>query len=192
VKGSRFIAVTCPVSDLEQAAARLQVERRRFHDATHHVFACLLRAGDHRFDDDGEPAGTGGRPLLAAIERSGLVDVTVIVTRYFGGTKLGTGGLGRAYGTAADLALRRTSGRTVVSGTRVRLTFPYGDTGAVARAVEAAGAKRLREGYGESAELEVALPASSVAALRLEVTEATAGRTDLEELPGEMLIPLDT
>jgi hypothetical protein len=62
----------------------------------------------------------------------------------------------------------------------------------VTRAVEGAGAKRLREGYGELAELEVALPAASVAALRLEVTEATAGRTDLEELPGEMLIPLDT
>jgi uncharacterized YigZ family protein len=192
VKGSRFIAVTYPVSDLEQAAEFRDGERRRFHDATHHVYAALLRAGDLRFDDDGEPAGTAGRPTLAAIERAGLLDVVVIVTRYFGGTKLGTGGLGRAYGAAADLALERTTARTVVAGRKVLLTYSYGDTGAVTRAVEAAGAIRVREGYGEVAELEVALPVSRVAALRLEVNEATGGRVALTELPGEMLFPFDT
>ena len=192
VKGSRFIAAAHPVCDLEQAAAHRDAERRRFHDATHHVFAAFLRAGDQRFDDDGEPSGTAGRPVLAAIERSGLLDVVVVVTRYFGGTKLGTGGLGRAYGAAADLALERTPARTVVAGRRLLLTFSYADTGAVTRTVEAAGAKRLREGYGDMAELEVALPVSGVAALRREVTEATAGRASLSELPGEMLLPLDT
>jgi uncharacterized YigZ family protein len=192
VKGSRFIAVAHPVADLEQAAAYREAERRRFHDATHHVLAARLRVGGQRFDDDGEPSGTAGRPVLAAIERTGLLDVAVIVTRYYGGTKLGTGGLGRAYGTAADLVLERTPARTVVAGRRVLLTYSYSDTGAVTRAVEAAGAKRLREGYGDVAELEVALPASGVAALRLEVTEATAGRAELAELPGEMLLPFDT
>ena len=192
VKGSRFIAVAHPVADLEQAAAYREEERRRFHDATHHVLAARLRVGDPRFDDDGEPSGTAGRPVLAAIERKGLLDVAVIVTRYYGGTKLGTGGLGRAYGAAADLVLERTPARTVVEGRRVLLTYSYSDTGAVTRAVEAVGAKRLREGYGDVAELEVALPASGVAALRLEVTEATGGRADLSELPGEMLLPFDT
>ena len=192
VKGSRFIAITRPVSDLAQAAGYREAERRRFHDATHHVYAALFRGGDQRFDDDGEPSGTAGRPTLAAIERAGLSDVAVVVTRYFGGTKLGTGGLGRAYGGAADLALERTAARTVVPGRRVLLKYSYADTGAVTRSVEANGATRLHERYGDLAELEVALPAARVEVLRAEVTEATGGRTELVELPGEMLLPVDT
>ena len=129
---------------------------------------------------------------MAAIERAGLLDVAVIVTRYYGGTKLGTGGLGRAYGSAADLALERTPARTVVSGRRVVLTYTYPDTGAVTRLVEANGARRLEERYGEQVEVEVALPASRVAHLRDEIVEATAGRGRLVELPGEMLLPFDT
>jgi len=151
-----------------------------------------MRNGEQRFDDDGEPAGTGGRPTLAAIERAGITDVVVIVTRYFGGMKLGTGGLGRAYGAAADLALDRVAGRTVVPGRRVVLTYPYADTGAVTRLAEAIGAVRLRERYGDQAELEVAVPESRMARLRVEVTEATAGRAVLVELSGEMLLPFNT
>ena len=192
VKGSRFIAIAHPAEDLDQAAGYREVERRRFHDATHHVFAASLRTGDQRFDDDGEPSGTAGRPTLAAIERAGLLDVAVIVTRYYGGTKLGTGGLGRAYGSAAELALERIPARTVVSGRRVVLTYTYPDTGAVTRLVEANGARRLEERYGEQVEVEVALPASRVAHLRDEIIEATAGRAGLVELPGEMLLPVDT
>ena len=192
IKGSRFVAVARSISDLGHAVDLREKERRRFHDATHHVYAAILRDGDQRFDDDGEPSGTAGRPTLAAIQRAGLSDVAVIVTRYFGGTKLGTGGLGRAYGNAADLALERMPVRTVVRGRRVLLTYSYADTGAVARSVDAIGATRLDERYGDVAELEVALPAARVEALRAEVEEATAGRTELVELPDEMLLPFDT
>ena len=192
VKGSRFIAVAGPISELAGAVGARDAERRRFHDATHHVYAALLRNGEQRYDDDGEPAGTGGRPTLAAIERAGLTDVVVIVTRYFGGTKLGTGGLGRAYGAAADLALDRVPGRTVVPGRRCVLKYPYGDTGAVTRLAEAIGAVRLLERYGDQAELEVAVPEAGVARFRVEIAEATAGRAVLVELPGEMLLPVNT
>ncbi len=192
VKGSRFVAVASPISDLAGAAEARDTERRRFHDATHHVYAAVLRDGDRRFDDDGEPAGTAGRPTLAAIERAGLADVVVIVTRYFGGIRLGTGGLARAYAAAADLALERVPDRTVVPGRRIVLVYSYGDTGAVARSAEAVGAVRLDERYGDQAELEVAVPESRVARLRVEVAEATAGRAELVELPGEMLLSVDT
>jgi uncharacterized YigZ family protein len=192
VKGSRFIAVARPAEDLAQAAGCREAERRRFHDATHHVYAALLRTGDQRFDDDGEPSGTAGRPTLAAIERAGVVDVAVVVTRYYGGTKLGTGGLARAYGSAADLALEQIPARAVVSGRRVVLKYGYADTGAVTRLVEASGARRQDERYGDRVELEVALPASRVAHLRADIAEATAGRAGLAELPGEMLLPIDT
>lgn len=192
VGGSRFVAVAGPARDLDEASAARETQRRRFHDATHHVFAAVLRDGLHRYDDDGEPSGTAGRPVLVAIERAGLVDAVVVVTRYFGGTKLGTGGLARAYGAAADLALGRIPIRSVVQGRRVVLSFSYADTGAANRAVEAAGAVRLDERYGERAELEVAVPESRLGRLRADVTETTAGRVEIVEIPGEILLPADT
>lgn len=192
VKGSRFIAVTHPASDLETAIQCREAERRRFHDATHHVYAAVHRTGEVRFDDDGEPSGTGGRPVLSAIERAGLVDVVVVVTRYFGGTKLGTGGLGRAYRAAADLALERTPGRSVIRARRVVVSYGYADTGCVARCVESIGGVRLRETFGEMAELEVALPASEVETLRRKVAEGSGGRATVTELPGELLLGAET
>lgn len=192
VRGSRFIARAQPAADLAGAAEYRDSVRRRDHDATHHVYAARTHAGDHRFDDDGEPAGTGGRPVLAAIERAGVFDVVVVVTRYFGGTKLGTGGLSRAYGSAADRALEHLPGRRVVPGARVLLVYGYGDTGTVARVLEAAGAARIAERYGAGAELEVALPASRVCELEDAVKEATAGRVSVTALAGEMLLPVDT
>ena len=192
VKGSRFISVARPISTIEAAAEARDFERRRYHDATHHVFAARLANGNARFDDDGEPAGTGGRPVLAAIERAALADVVVVVTRYYGGTKLGTGGLGRAYGSAAELALERTPNQRVVQGRRLRLTFAYEDTGAVSRLAEALGATRLEERYGDQAQLDIAVPQSSVNQLRDEVAAATAGRVVIDELPDGMLLPVDT
>lgn len=192
VKGSRFIACASPVTDLTAASECRETERRRFHDATHHVYAVLLRSGERRFDDDGEPSGCAGRPTLAAIERAGLADVVVVVTRYFGGTKLGTGGLGRAYGTAADRVLERVRSRRVVRARRVRILYAYGDTGPIARCVESAGGVRVEERYDQRAALEVAVPVANLEALRRAVREATAGRAELTELPEETLLPFET
>ncbi len=96
-RGSRFIAFVRAVSSENEARDFRTEIRRRFHDATHHVLAARLAAGAELLDDDGEPSGTGGRPVLDALAGSGLTDAAVVVTRYFGGTKLGTGPLARAY-----------------------------------------------------------------------------------------------
>ncbi|HUV29774.1 MAG TPA: YigZ family protein [Acidobacteriota bacterium] len=100
VKGSRFIGESCLVSSSEKAAARLEEIRRREFSATHHCYAWLTGApGEQafRYSDDGEPNGTAGKPIYNVITGSGVTNVLVVVTRYFGGTKLGTGGLARAY-----------------------------------------------------------------------------------------------
>ncbi len=104
-RGSRFIAFVRAVSSESEARDFRAEIRRRFHDATHHVLAARLAAGTELLDDDGEPSGTGRRPVLDALAGSGLTDAAVVVTRYFGGTKLGTGPLARAYATAAAQAL---------------------------------------------------------------------------------------
>lgn len=189
VRGSRFLAVAQPASDIERALRVRDAERARYHDATHWVFACRLHDGTWRFDDDGEPSGTGGRPVLAAIESRELSDVVVVVTRYFGGTKLGTGGLARAYGEAAAAVLANLPVQLMVPATHVRIRFPYADTGTVVRLVEGCGGQRLDEAYDEAAELVVAIPSALVPVFVLRVRDDTAGRASARALRVEMLIP---
>ena len=125
-KGSKFIALAFPVSDADEANTRLVEVRKKYHDARHHCYAYRIGAGDNgeiRMNDDGEPSGTAGRPIFGQIESLDLTHVMVIVVRYFGGVKLGTGGLTRAYKTAAREAL--DAARTVVRVLSDELTLRF-------------------------------------------------------------------
>ncbi len=111
VKASRFIGESCLVESVDDALARLTAIRKREHAATHHCFAYRVGLGDQlafRYSDDGEPSGTAGKPIFDTIAGSGLTQILLVVTRYFGGTKLGTGGLAHAYGDAARLVLEKS------------------------------------------------------------------------------------
>lgn len=165
-----------PAKSERTARAVRDGEKARHHDATHHVWAFRGVDGTERWDDDGEPAGTGGRPILAAIESAGLADVAVVVTRWFGGTKLGTGGLSRAYGRAAAQALEAVRPVTVRQGRMLRIRYEWSDTGAIAAAVEAAGGRRVGERFEPGPELDVAVPSTRTGALLAALRDATAGR----------------
>ena len=104
-KRSRFICAIAPVTTPEEAMAFISARREEHYDARHTVYAYILKDGVCRYSDDGEPQGTGGQPALEVLKRSGLVDVCVAVTRYFGGILLGAGGLVRAYSHSAVLAI---------------------------------------------------------------------------------------
>lgn len=188
-RGSRFIAFVRAVSSENEARDFHEEVRRRFHDATHHVLAARLAAGAELLDDDGEPARTGGRPVLDALAGSGLTDVAVVVTRYFGGTKLGTGPLARAYATAAGQALASTARRRLVRGVKLRLRFGYDDTGAVMRALDAADAVRLNERFSEFTELEIGVPRAAAAGLRSVLRDSTAGRIRIAAGDESILLP---
>ncbi len=110
-KRSRFIGYCKPVSTEEEATAFIASIRSRHWDARHNVYAYSLREGNlRRYSDDGEPSGTAGMPVLDVLQKSGVTDVCVVVTRYFGGVLLGTGGLVRAYSQAARLGLNAAQG----------------------------------------------------------------------------------
>ena len=134
VNKSRFLAYACHTPDEESALTCIQNARDRYPDATHHCYGYIVGEGGNtlRFSDDGEPSGTAGMPILQVIEKRGLKSVTVVVTRYFGGIKLGAGGLVRAYGGAAGEALDAAGLAEVRSCPRGRLTVEYSDYGAVA------------------------------------------------------------
>ena len=102
IKGSRFIGIISPVADKVNAEKILIEIRKEFRNATHNCFAYRINSQEFRYSDDGEPSGTAGRPILSMIDKYQLQRVVLVVTRYFGGTKLGTGGLIRAYSQSAD------------------------------------------------------------------------------------------
>lgn len=126
-KKSRFIGYIAPAADEAAAQQFLQEIRRRHHDATHNCYAYQL--GEHnrlqRSSDDGEPSGTAGRPILEVLKGSGLSDVIVVVTRYFGGVLLGTGGLVRAYSAAARAAIEQAERVQLVKAASFALTVEY-------------------------------------------------------------------
>ncbi len=127
VERSRFIAVTTHIETEQEAAEFISKKRAEFHDARHNVFAYSLSNGITRYSDDGEPHGTAGKPILDVILGSTVTDVCVVVTRYFGGVLLGTGGLVRAYSSAAKQALLDAEKVTVVPCVRYVLHCAYGD-----------------------------------------------------------------
>ena len=190
VKASVFLAHAAPVASEEEARAILAAREKAMWDANHHCSAWRLRGGVARANDAGEPGGSAGAPILAAIEGAGLVDVMVIVTRWFGGTKLGVGGLVRAYGEAAALALEAAPRRAGTSAARLRVRYPYPHTAAVMRVLERAGAARVEHGYAESGNagvVEFSVAASLQAAVRDELREATAGALAPEPLGAVVL-----
>lgn len=128
VSNSRFIATLCPVFSVEEARAFIGRVKAEFSDASHNVPAFVIGHGSSltaHCNDDGEPSGTAGRPALAVLQGSGLGDAAVVVTRYFGGTKLGTGGLVRAYGDAVRAVLEAVPRAEKVPTHEVMLAVPY-------------------------------------------------------------------
>jgi putative IMPACT (imprinted ancient) family translation regulator len=178
VRGSTFIAFAAPAGDEAEARLRLAERERQLWDATHHCSAWSLRGGVRRANDAGEPSGSAGAPILAAIEGAGVTDCVVVVTRYYGGTKLGVGGLVRAYGDAAALALADAPRRTGVPAVRLRLTYPYAHTAAVMRGLERASAAEVEHGYapsGDAGVVDFAVPWAEEAPLTEALREATGG-----------------
>jgi uncharacterized YigZ family protein len=127
VKGSRFIAAGAIATTALAAQNFINSQRRSFPDATHHCWAYRLSPQEYRFSDDGEPSGTAGSPILQAIAAANLEEVVLVVTRYFGGTKLGAGGLVRAYGTAATTVLKQAGVKLIKPTVTLQLIVAFAD-----------------------------------------------------------------
>ena len=174
VKHSRFLA---QAMDLDAAdAAQAAVTLLSAPDATHHCWAWRVGA-QYRSSDDGEPAGTAGRPILAAIDGQGCDQVLVVVTRWYGGIKLGAGGLVRAYGGAAAECLRRAEKRALIVLAELQFTCPFANLGDAHAAINATGAIKSDEYFdSEGVTLSIRLPADRVDDLKTRLRDATRDR----------------
>lgn len=185
VKGSKFIAHATPAADKEIAETFIAEIAEQFRDATHNCFAYKIGVGDaatFHFSDAGEPSGTAGRPILQAIDTKKLTNVAVVVTRYFGGTKLGTGGLVRAYHSAALAALNEAAVVPHFPQIQLRLSFAFQLTNAVHQLLNKFSGEVVESRFVEQTEYVIQLKASDAESFAAELRDATSGRIVIENL----------
>ncbi len=180
IKGSRFFATLSPAPTLACAKQLVTDLWREFSDATHQCWAWRGRTRDcFRYADDGEPNGSAGRPILAAVDGQRLCDVCVVVTRYYGGTKLGTGGLVRAYGFAAAEVIAHATIIESATTTRLRMTYGYPHSGAVDAVLHAYQLTPTDASFTGEVSCAVDAPEEQVDALMRDLRERCSGQIHL-------------
>lgn len=197
-KKSRFIATVIPAETEEEALAFIESMRKKYWNATHNCFAYVIgeRNQLQRCSDDGEPSGTAGRPMLDVLLGEEIHNIAVVVTRYFGGTLLGTGGLVRAYSSATQAGLRSSNIIMKMKGYSLVIKTDYTGLGKIQYILGQRGIKTLNSIYADNVELEVLLPEDDVKSVMAEITEGTNGRAIQKlgdecwfaEIDGEMMI----
>lgn len=182
-KKSRFLANIFPAETEEEALAQIEGIRKKYWDARHHCYAYIIgnRAQLVRCSDDGEPAGTAGRPILEVLTGQKLNNVTAVVTRYFGGTLLGTGGLVRAYTQAVQAGLTNAKTGLMRYGTLLRIQTDYNGIGRIQYLMGQRGLTAQDIVYGQEVVLKVCVTQEKKEAFWKAVTEATGGRAVIIE-----------
>lgn len=174
---SRFIGHVAPVSTEAEALAFIERISREHREASHNVFAYLLREGNlSRCSDNGEPQGTAGVPSLDVLQKAGLTDVCAVVTRYFGGTLLGTGGLVRAYSHAVSIAVEAAGIRCMEPCTEIQVVCAYPFYGKLTYLLPDFRAQTLASDFGERVTLGLMLRSDRLEGFQKELTELSNGQ----------------
>lgn len=183
-KKSRFIATIRPVSSEEEAVAFIEEMKKKYYDARHNCSAFVIGSKGEltRSSDDGEPSGTAGRPMLEVLTGSGIRNIAVVVTRYFGGVLLGTGGLVRAYSGAVKMALEQCETITRRYGVQMLIKTDYNGVGKIQYLLGSKDVVIQDSVYAADVQMTVMVPIEEYDRLCKELVEATNGRVGLEEV----------
>lgn len=184
-KGSRFISYLFPVGSREEADAVIARLRKKYYDSTHVCFAYRLGNGREdyfRYNDDGEPSGTAGLPIYNEIRSKAYFNVLAAVVRYYGGTKLGTGGLTRAYGQAAKNVLEVSKAVTVHVKHRVSVSFPFDFTGEIMQVVNRFALDIVKQDYSPGGiYMELDVPVAKVTEVGRQIVERSGGKIGIKD-----------
>jgi uncharacterized YigZ family protein len=177
VRGSEFIATAIPVTSKDQALKELESLRSEFWDATHNCFAYRIGKGglEFRTSDDGEPSGSAGKPILFVLHKYDVSDILMVITRYYGGTKLGVGGLARAYSDSTSAVLELCVKIPVYSTKDIKVLCMYEDVDTVRRIIDAYAINSDSE-YRDAVEFIARIPESQCEMFMNEIISATSGR----------------
>ena len=184
VKNSIFVGTVAYAQDAAQAREQVARVTERYPDANHHAWAFVITGG-HQAEigssDDGEPGGTAGRPMLAVLQGQGLVQAVAVGTRFFGGIKLGTGGLVRAYSDCVRQALQQLPLAELIYHHRAVISVDYGLYGSLAYTLPRQGVLIENEQFGDHVQMTLAIPPEALAPVGSLLSEATSGRIILSE-----------
>ena len=180
-KKSRFIGQVFPAETEEEARACIEAVRKKHYDARHHCFCYRLANGTVRASDDGEPQGTAGKPILETLLNENLHNTLIVVTRYFGGTLLGTGGLVRAYGQSSKEGIRNSVIQKVCEGISFKLTVDYNSIGKIKYIMGQMGITDAQEEYGQNVVLSILMKKDEYNEFNTKVTDATGGKAVFED-----------
>ena len=187
-KRSKFIGELFRVETPEQAVEKINEVKAKYRDARHHCYAYIIRKGNYmRYSDDGEPQGTAGMPILEVLRHAGVTNVCCVVTRYFGGILLGTGGLARAYTKGAQIALEAAGLSQMDRYSLLLLSCPYNLLDAVQKVLPEHGASVEEIEYGAEVTLTVALPEGGEETLNTALMDATAGQVAAEYIESRFM-----
>ncbi len=183
VRNSRFIGTAVPIGSKEEANEEIARVQKEFWDASHNCYAWRLAPDGmaYRFSDDGEPSGSAGKPILFVLQQRSLLNTLVIVTRYFGGTKLGVGGLVRAYGDTASAVLDAAETAERFPSDVIRIFTPYEDMRAV-RALVERYALRFEEEFHDAVRYTMTIRSDRLEEFTTVLTETSQGRAGLVKL----------
>ncbi|API86286.1 YigZ family protein [Francisella uliginis] len=181
IKKSRFIAYAFHIENEQEALDSITNIKEKHSDANHHCWAyALIKDNKFRFSDDGEPSGSAGKPILSHIQGNGLLNTLVVVVRYFGGTKLGVGGLIRAYGHAAKEVLESASIIAVEPNCSIQVIYRYNETASIDIVLKHFNANILSQEYSEMIQLVVEISASDKLSFLEELKSVTKGRVEFK------------
>ncbi len=183
IKGSRFVANAAPVATEKEAQEFIGEIKKEFHDATHNCYAWKIGVGRkqrYRYNDGGEPSGTAGRPILKSINSTYASNVCVVVTRYFGGAKLGTGGLMRAYGRISYGLLKSCESEKKYSTETITFSVDFDFVNVAHSVIDSFSAELKDSHYDEKVTFEVEVRASKMSAFKAKIIEATNGQVKIK------------
>jgi len=180
IKKSRFISYTSPVADEDEAKAFIESIREKHRDASHNTYAYIVgkNVRTERYSDDGEPGGTAGIPILEKIRHHNLTDTVIVVTRYFGGTLLGTGGLSRAYSQGAEDVIIQCGISSFVKGYLVSVKTDYHDHGKVRNYLQTNGYGVVDENFTDHVIISTLIPEAETDRAIKQITELTNARAE--------------
>ncbi|NOY88363.1 MAG: YigZ family protein [FCB group bacterium] len=187
IKGSRFIGRTVLVNSVDEALEELNLIRKKEFAATHNCYAYLVGINDkntaYKYSDDGEPGGTAGRPIYDVIAGSKLTNILLVVTRYFGGTKLGTGGLVHAYSETAKLVLGKSGIKEnfITDRFKIEIAFPQYDK--LIQTIHKHNATVITSDFSDHVSVVLEIRRSMSDFLTKEITELSKGKAKIEKLP---------
>ena len=182
-KKSRFIADVFPVSSTEEAMEYLEKVKKQYWDARHHCWAYVIGVENvqERCSDDGEPSGTAGKPILEVIRGQGLHNVLIVVTRYFGGTLLGTGGLVRAYTAVSREGLSHSKIITRIYGFKLKISTDYTGLGKIQYLLAQKNIPLLDTAYTDSVEITALVSQEEEKHITKEIIEGTNGKSQIQK-----------